>query len=539
MKLYVHGFWDGFIEKTDVNNVDFFINLFEEVFKERIIIGNSLDECDIFLESIFSRRSILDVKPWKYSFCFYGESKENCIRHCGQERLDILSKYTCVLCGEKNHDNVVNLPLFVPYIYGCGFVNKLEVIPNLSIVPPRSVCAIINNPNGYVRNRFLDHLEKVIHIDYAGPFRNNISDVRNRQDYEYNSEAFSQFVSKYKFIVSMENSKEGTYITEKITHGLNAGIIPIYWGSDHICDYFNKDRFINLENDDDITIQNAINKIMYLINNPEEYLKTINQPVFPDGKNQRSMDEVIKDIKTLILPKPYPLLQKVYAIASPEFEPYRYEKMTNIMSNLGIKNVEYICPTYKHTITDEIYAKWVVDDSICRNYAGTGREGMRKSELSLFLNHIALLENIEKNYSDGIFLVLESDAIPLPTIDKFHDLLEMVYEKRDRWDLISLGQPYSERMFHPFFAEDLTVEGDSIRLIQKKFTRCTDSLLWSYSGVKKVLEILKTETNYCLPIDTFIDDIIIPKHPEFKLYWSTVSFFHQTTFFGGEASTNR
>jgi hypothetical protein len=164
---------------------------------------------------------------------------------------------------------------------------------------------------------------------------------------------------------------------------------------------------------------------------------------------------------------------------------------------------------------------------------------MRKSELSLFLNHVAVLENIEKNYSDGLFVVLESDVVPLNNIGQLNDLLQIAYEKRDKWDIISLGQPYSERIFQSFFAEDLTVESDSIRLIQKKFTRCTDSLLWSYSGVKKMLDILKTETDYCLPIDTFIDDIIIAKYPEFKLYWSNVSFFRQTTYFGGEASTIR
>lgn len=539
MKLFVHGFWPGFIEKTDVNNVDFFIKLFTQLFEESVKISNSIDECDILLESIFSRTSLLSTKLWKYSFCFYGESKENCINHCGQERFSSLSNYTCVLCGEKNHDNIVNLPLFVPYIYSCSFIDKLENRPNLSMVPPRSVCAIISNPHGIVRNKFLDQLEKIIPIDYAGTFRNNISDIINRADCPYNSEEFTKFVSKYKFIVSMENSKDGTYITEKIIHGLNAGIIPIYWGSDHVCDYFNNERFINLENDDDITIHNAIDKIIYLINNPDEYLTAVNRSVFPNGKNQRSINDVIKDIKTLIFPRPYPLAQKFYAIASPEFEPERHKKMGYMFNNLGIKNIEYVCPTYKHTITDEIYEKWVKDDSKCNNHQGSGRPSMRKSELSLFLNHVAVLENIEKNYTDGLFVVLESDAIPLSNIDRLDNLLQIAYEKRDKWDLISLGEPYSEKIFQSFFSEDLTLESDCVRLIQKRFTRCTDSLLWSYSGVKKMLKILQTEADYCLPIDTYIDEIIIPKYSEFKLYWSNISFFRQTTYFGGEASTIR
>jgi len=300
MKIFVHGFWPGFIEKTDANNVDFFIKLFTQVFDTPVMIGNSIDECEVLLESVFSQTSLLYTKSWKYSFCFYGESKENSVNICGRDRFNTLSDYTCVLCGEQNHDNIVNLPLFIPYIYGCHFIDTLENPSILSVVPPRSVCAIISNPHGIVRNRFLDQLEKVISIDYAGSFRNNIPDIRNNVQCGYNSDEFNKFVSNYKFIVSMENSKDGTYITEKIIHGFNAGIIPIYWGSDHVHDYFNKERFINLENDDDITIQNAIDKIIFLVNNPDEYLKTVNRSVFPNSKNQRSISDVIKDIKSIL-----------------------------------------------------------------------------------------------------------------------------------------------------------------------------------------------------------------------------------------------
>ena len=44
-----------------------------------------------------------------------------------------------------------------------------------------------------------------------------------------------------KFIVSMENTKYETGITEKIVHGMLADTIPVDWGSPRVNEYFNKE----------------------------------------------------------------------------------------------------------------------------------------------------------------------------------------------------------------------------------------------------------------------------------------------------------
>ena len=46
----------------------------------------------------------------------------------------------------------------------------------------------------------------------------------------------------------MENSREDTYITEKLINGLLSNIIPVYWGCENVHHYINKDRFLNLNN---------------------------------------------------------------------------------------------------------------------------------------------------------------------------------------------------------------------------------------------------------------------------------------------------
>ena len=76
MKLFVYGFWSGFIDKTNPVNISFFIDLFKNVFNKDIEIGN-FNDSDILLETIFENKTFLFDKQWKYTFLFSGESKLN------------------------------------------------------------------------------------------------------------------------------------------------------------------------------------------------------------------------------------------------------------------------------------------------------------------------------------------------------------------------------------------------------------------------------------------------------------------------------
>jgi len=49
----------------------------------------------------------------------------------------------------------------------------------------------------------------------------------------------------YQFVIASENAIVPGYITEKIFNAFLAGAIPIYYGTNHIKKYFNKDSFIN------------------------------------------------------------------------------------------------------------------------------------------------------------------------------------------------------------------------------------------------------------------------------------------------------
>ena len=285
-------------------DLGFFYALLSRVFDDTVTRG-SPQESQILLESIFGTTTRLYEKPWRATFLFVGESDRN-IQHW--RRNHRLQDYSCVLKGEPDRERIVNVPLFVLYSYCYGFTERFVFSPErirnprlhaCTRIPPKDVCVIVSNgTNQEGRNAFFDQLERRnIRVDYAGAYKNNVP----RVPYPICSPHFVSFVSQYKFIVSMENSRNATYITEKILHGFAANTIPIYWGSDHVGDYFNEARFIWVKSWDPVVVDAAIERMVALANDPEAYLEVINQPIYKDNRVPFPMDVLAEKIKTVLL----------------------------------------------------------------------------------------------------------------------------------------------------------------------------------------------------------------------------------------------
>jgi hypothetical protein len=287
MKLFIYGYWPGFTTKDDPVDVGFFLDLFKLVFNEEIELAQSLEEGDILLESVFKGDTFLKSKDWKYTFMFSGESRLN----------QFHSEYDCVLCNENNHDNKINVPEYFTYVYCNNLIEKLENPTPINKVPEKDACAIIANSYGYVRNDFLEMLEKHMTVAYAGSFRNNVERIWQ----PYNKQDFRDQISIYKFIVSMENSIGETYITEKITHGMLSGIIPVYWGCPNISDIFNEERFVWLKTDSRDDMESTCRRMVEIKNSNDLYLDIVNKPILKHNKIQRTLDVIAEDIKKLIL----------------------------------------------------------------------------------------------------------------------------------------------------------------------------------------------------------------------------------------------
>lgn len=552
MKIFFNGWFSGFFDKKNPGvQVEFFINLFKLVYKDDCEIG-SINDSEILCEFdmlLDCPGTLINYKKWKHTYLFNGES----IMRCDP------NKYDVVLWGERNYGNVVNVPLFIPYLYTNKFIDKLVEPKLITSVPDNDICVIITNPGGHIRNSFLNKLDENFKVTYAGSYKNNIN---SNIPYLYNSIEFNEFISKYKFIISMENSRNDTYITEKIIHGLLANTIPVYWGSLRVFDYFNPNRLLYLENEN--MIDEIVNQMKEICENKNKWLEMVNQFNFVNNKLERTIEVIANDIMCIINKECWNRISSIYCVNNPQFEPERHIIIKNMFKQHNINNsyIKYISPTYKTTITKEIYDKYTSNQIVryLRN------NNLSYGELSLFLNYRAVLEDIEKNYKDGLFLILESDAMTSNDINKFNRFLEFIHDKD--FDLIHLGQfdngifskliadfPTGYRMesgkigldvlsYHRNYTreknyiEDLTNENDEFRIIRKFNTRCTDTFLWKYSGIVKFLNFMRIFEDYSCPFDYYMCNFF-EKNLNFKHYWSLNEFFKQGSNLGLMTSTLR
>lgn len=83
-------------------------------------------------------------------------------------------------------------------------------------------------------------------------------------------------ISKFKFSIAFENSDIPGYVTEKITDSFIARTIPIYWGTNTVIEYFNKDSYINVN--DYNSIEDLIAYIKYLDEHDDEFLEKLKTP---------------------------------------------------------------------------------------------------------------------------------------------------------------------------------------------------------------------------------------------------------------------
>lgn len=273
MKIHFNGFWNGF---TENRHIQWFTNFFSKILKEDLVIGN-INESNILVESLWKSESLIHTKKWKYTFLYSGEG--HYLNWFGN-RQNPLEEYSCILGFNKTYSNYVCFPYFVLYTN----LNTYSFHP-VKEVPINTVCAIVSNSTGSVRNIFLDSLEKKCKVAYGGSYKNNIGGkIAN----DSNDSSLMNFYRQFKFVICMENEQQDYYITEKIINGFRAGIIPIYWGSPNISKYFNPKRFLCLEKIEDA--DTIINKMLTMTDS--EYLEIIHEPIFL--KNDY-LSEVIDD----------------------------------------------------------------------------------------------------------------------------------------------------------------------------------------------------------------------------------------------------
>jgi len=264
MQAYYNGFWNGFHTKHDPVHEGFFSDLLTKVFELPVKRTTSIEDADILVESIFTNSPAIKLKAWKYSILFSGES-----RISSESEL-----YSAVLWIKNDLPKYVALPLFIPYITCNNLEVQLRAPKSIVSVPTKMACAVISNPLGAVRNSFIDALQaRGICVINGGSYKNTLGHTIGGS---YNSSSMIDFMKQFKFVISMENSSGEYYITEKIIHGMVAGTVPIYWGTEKVFEYFNKDRFLYLNDDSHVSINNLIDSMLSMTD--DQYLYIVNQP---------------------------------------------------------------------------------------------------------------------------------------------------------------------------------------------------------------------------------------------------------------------
>lgn len=284
-KLYFSGFWPGFYDGTDANTTRVFVDILSQTKLGKCSIVQTQDEANILIESLFAPSRIRD-KQWKHTIYFTGEPY-----------IGTTETHSILLNSEYTHNNTVNFPLIVSYIECNRFYERLVQRPKVTKVPSKFCCFIVSNGTSKPRNKMFELCNTYKRVDSYGKYNNNMGDVIPHM---YHTQSYFDMLSEYKFIICFENTKKGTYITEKLINPYLANIIPVYWGTEYVKTLFNMDSLIYVNDETEEAYMAALNKMIELDNNDELYLHMVNQCVFQNNAYPELVSQIVKHIDTLL-----------------------------------------------------------------------------------------------------------------------------------------------------------------------------------------------------------------------------------------------
>lgn len=293
ISVFFNKFWPGFAEKTDIMDCTFFIQLLEQIYNAPIQVVHTPDDASILVESIFGYQSHLNYKKWRATILFTGE--------CDYSNTPNVDKYDCVLGFEDTHDKFVRCPLFIIFLLtNPGIRKEIENaerrVPGPDDIPPNNASIIMTNAlHGKVRLDFFHLAKENMTVFSGGKYDNNIGGVVPGS---YNSNEMVEFYKRGKFAITMENSNKPYYITEKLVNGIRSGVVPVYWGTPHVSEFFNPRRFIQLSasaTKDDMAL--LIDRMKKMTD--QEYLSIIQEPVLVQPIDY-VFDEIVASVKKIL-----------------------------------------------------------------------------------------------------------------------------------------------------------------------------------------------------------------------------------------------
>jgi hypothetical protein len=198
----------------------------------------------------------------------------------------------------------------------------------------------------------------------------------------------------------------------------------------------------------------------------------------------------------------------IYVIGDERREPERISYLKSYF--ISDQNVTFYQPTYKDTITEAELQKYVAVNESLHN------RPLRMGEISLFLNFIYLFERILSTYTEGYFLLLESDVLFLRN---HTDYLEKILEHIQLYNIDCTSIGFGCNLVPP----GTDTNSDAFQFTRMTRIRCTDSMIFSYDGIKKVYGyiqgFLQSGKSLNEPIDNFLQTYF-EYTPEYIYAWA-------------------
>jgi hypothetical protein len=204
-------------------------------------------------------------------------------------------------------------------------------------------------------------------------------------------------------------------------------------------------------------------------------------------------------------------VKHIYVIGDAVREPDRIAYLQSYFKDETIETFcTYMQPTWKTTLADHVVALYCP-----RNQSKQGRP-LKLAELSIFLNFMAVFETILQTYSDGYFIIFESDVRFEGSIRPYLVGLESFLHYIQP-DAASIGSGCD------LIDSQVNTDDMNFQIYKKQIVRCMDSYVFSYKGIQSFMHYienyLKTSDNKSIdePIDNFFQTFI--EKGTFEHYW--------------------
>jgi len=133
-----------------------------------------------------------------------------------------------------NLETFVRFPLWILFMFEPestyeDIKEKVNRLSNVNIDARTKFCSLVasHDWNG-IRGEVIESLQSIDFVCSGGNYKENTNELHTT--FKNNKH---EFIKQFKFNICPENSNTIAYVTEKIFQAIEAGCIPIYWGSDN------------------------------------------------------------------------------------------------------------------------------------------------------------------------------------------------------------------------------------------------------------------------------------------------------------------